>query len=274
MIITDILNIDGWTVKDGAHASLFSLPSLKTPNSVDWPEEDGVQYDTVGLCLSSKEFTVNYVRCLGCDEANEFETALRSSYALTSVKAGDIQDYNGGTPTALTLDLRVKSITKTYNGELCTMAVVYSMDTPLQGSTLSILPLAPHSSGWTMDGYEMGRWGFVGLETALTSYHIDATTKTPLNYAIATQDGDVYDTAATPTRTANTHTLPMLFRLPISKAWSVLNGFATALRQDGMRVLTDPHGDKRECLYNSASCSSCLIQNGEVWAKFSIVFNS
>lgn len=274
MDITDILNVDGWTVKDGAQASLLSLPSLKTPASVDWPEEDGVQYDTVGLSLSSKDIAISYARVLACDKVNEFENALRSSYALTGVKAGALMDYNGGAPKPLTLNLRVKSITKSYNGDLCTLSVVYSMDEPLQGSVLSILPLAPHSSGWTLDGYEMGRWGLVGLETALTSYHTDATTKTPLNYDIATQDGAIYDTGATPVRSETTHTLPMLFRLPIEKAWSVLNGFANALKKDGMRVVTDPHGDKKECLYNSATCLSCLIQNGLVWAKFSIVFKS
>lgn len=274
MEITDILNIDGWAVKDGAQASLLSLPSLKTPNSVDWGEEDGKQYDTIGLCFASKEITISYAKMINSEAVNEFETALRSSYLLSGVKAGDFQDWNSGTPQPLTLDLRVKSVTKSYNGELCTLTVVYSMDTPLQGTTLSVLPAAAYISEWTIDGKDFGFWGFTSLEGALTSYHTDSTTKEPQNYAVATMDGQIWDTGATPVRQESTHTLTMLFRQPIKKAWSLLNGFADILKSDGMRTITDPNGNGKGCIFESGKASAAIVQNGEVWVKFSLSFNS
>lgn len=274
MEITDILNIDGWAVKDGAQASLLSLPSLKTPNSVDWGEEDGKQYDTIGLCLASKEITISYAKIIEAGAVNDFETALRSSYLLTGVKAGGFQDWNSGTPQPLTLDLRVKSVTKSYNGKLCTLTVVYSMDTPLQGTTLSVLPSSAYTSGWTINGKDFGFWGFVSLEGALTSYHTDSTTKEPQNYAVATLDGQIWDTGATPVRQESTHTLTMLFRQPIERAWSILNGFSEVLKSDGMRTITDPNGNEKECIFESGKASAAIVQDGEVWAKFSLSFNS
>ncbi len=274
MEITDILNIEGWAVKDGSQTALLSLPTLKTPNSVDWGEEDGKQYDTLGMCFESKEIAISYLRMIDCGAANEFETALRSSYYLSGVKVGDFQDWNDGTPKPLTLDLRVKSVTKSYNGQLCTIAVSYSMDTPLQGSSLTILPTAAYTSGWTLDGNDFGKWGFVSLEGAITSYNTDSTTKEPQNYKVATLDGEIWDTGANPVRQESKHTLTMLFRQPIDKAWALLNGFANALKADGMRTITDPNGNVKECIYASGSASSAIVQNGEVWAKFSIVFNS
>lgn len=275
MTITDILNVDGWTVKDGSTASLLSLPTLNNPSSVDWPEYDGVQYDTIGMTFAAKDIIIYYAGFTS-PKVSDFESALRSGHSLQGVKAGALMDYNNGDPQPLTLDLRVKGVSKAVDGNLTTLAVTYTMLKPIQGRTADAMSTedAKHLSGWTLNGIDLGRWGFMAIEGSMGGFHVDSTFKDPLNYTVNGQDGAVWDMDTTPHRAENSISIKTLFRMPIGRAWSTLMGFAETLRADGLKSLADPNGYGRGVIFQSGTASAAYIQDGNVWALYELNFKS
>lgn len=275
MTITDILNVDGWTVKDGSTASLLSLPTLNNPSSVDWPEYDGVQYDTIGMTFAAKDIIIYYAGFTS-PKVSDFESALRSGHSLQGVKAGALMDYNNGNPQPLTLDLRVKGVSKAVDGNLTTLAVTYTMLKPIQGSTATALTTeeAKHLCGWTLNGVDLGRWGFRAIEGSLGGFLTDSTLKDPLNYTVKGQDGAVWDMGITPHRVENSITIKTLFRMPLDRAWSTLMGLAETLKADGLKSLAAPNGYGRSVVYQSGAASAAYVKDGNVWALFTLTFKS
>lgn len=282
MEITDLLNINGWGVAAGTYSSLLSLPPIKTMTYVDWPEETSVEFDTTAPRLQNKTFTINYISILSnIGETPELETVFREKQYWEEVqvsKALFFQDYakdetSGKVSYApLALTLRVAGITKTITNSVCNLAISFSMDDPwqAQGTCTPDELTSKNTTRWTIDGVDMGQYGFYPLSGTLAAFCTDGTVKNALEWESTTEHGLRVDTSTVQPRGKTSHAMTFLFNQPTEKAWTMLRTFLSSMTKSGLRQITAPNGLIRNCVYSSCECITAHVNQSQTWAKFTL----
>ena len=151
----------GVVLADGAHRQLFEPPAFKTPDSTEWPEHDGAEYDLEAPVLAGRTLSIplhvldasktpDLVAALADGAYHEFRFEFGVSYNYTFAwRLVSVSSYRSlGRLATLTLSLAEDEWVMWYKD-----FPAYPGDTPFI-----------RTQGYALDGLDFSRWGLWVLD--------------------------------------------------------------------------------------------------------------
>ncbi len=273
---TDIGSVYGVLVSEGGFASLVQWPSLKTPESNDWFEEEGLEVDLSSPVLSSRDVSMEFILANGHNLSGFLDfLAAKTFYSVYSSDLG------------MTFRLRWVSCTKvdTVNGEIGKATLTFADDFPLWGYTRSLAAVTVADSGITLDGTDIASYGVIVLQGTGDSFRTVASAKTPLRRNVDSLGGSITDGVKdgdlTP-ETGSAYDNPILKRgskvlsIKCLMAKMTASQFASNWRcllydlcQSGARAVAG-FGKTLSCYYNSCQVTRFYSATGGLWCEFTV----
>lgn len=270
--MTGRLYIDGsdaWSswrvlVADGGYEGIAAMPPLKSYESNDWHEEDGIEADLSAPVLDRKEASVQFLTLGGMADYYSFIDALED---------GVYHEVNFA-ELGRTYKLRVVSYSNlTLCGKVWRFSVKFCDDFPLSDYEYA----APSGGiayasgqGCRLDGKSLSQYGVTLLRDTTAGVALPASIKANLSRSVAEEAGLEYDGEGAVTRKQKEIRLSCLMRnSTLSGLWGCWDALLYDLTQAGARTLSIPGaGQVVECAYKSCEVSEVLPR--AAWIKFTL----
>lgn len=264
----DAYDAFGVFVRDGGYNGLVQWPSLKTPDSNDWLESDGIEVDLTAPKLDAKTFSILFA---GVDDFS-----VRNLTDYLSDDAYHVFDFR---EIGIVRTLRLVASPARYTvGSLKTFTLDFADDDP--ATLLSDIAPIPVPSCW-QTGYEIdgkplsdyGVWVADGAHDELVkapSVKANLLVNTPAING-AQYDGEDVFFQAKDVR------IKCHIRADIETFWRNYLALLHDLVQPGERKFYyDARIEEYPCHYKSATVTTFTMTGGEVWCDFEItlVFTS
>lgn len=268
-MMTERLIIDGkdafseWgvIVVDQGYNDLVAMPPLKTLDSNDWQEEDGIEADLSAPVLNTKDITIQFAFSGLYNRFDDFVNHLAD---------GAYHTFN------------CKSIGRTYVLRMTQMpnltcaqylgvfAIKFTNDYPLKDYTY----LAPSSSiaevrDFTLDDIPFTKYGCRICAGTLSSVKKAADVKTNLLRNITRKSGAIYDGAEVTYKSKDVKLVVHARATTLSALWRNMDALLYNLTQPGERTLYVAALEQEfPCVYKS--CSVKAFYPEDVWLDFEL----
>lgn len=264
----DAFDCYGVFVVENGYTTLLSWPALKKVESIEWPDEDGIDADLSAPVLDSREFTVNF----GTVDTERAAAMIE----LLSDKAYHSFDFREiGKVFRLRLVSQPK---KNVFYRLEKFDLQLADDFPLTDYTYSA-PVSDGSvsqRGYEIDGRDLSEYGVWVLEGSDNEILKCPAVKKNLVQNIGILAGAIYD-GETVVYQSKEVALKCLIRGNAVMFWHNYNALLHDLTRPGERSLyMESTGEEYPCYYKSAAVSKCNVIRGHIWCEFSVtlVFTS
>lgn len=260
----------GVWITRGGYADLLRFPSLREPETNDWPEEDGVEVDLSEPRLEEKEVSISFL-------------------ATTNTGATDFAAYLAD---AGYHDFRIPSLGRSWRLRLAGQPrnAVYPTATDFSLRFVEDVPLRPGSENaqrfsenvgrfaqnvgrfsddrYMLDNVPFGKYG-VTIDISRSALLSAPTAKVNMNRKVLTADGQIYDAGCLFFQKKET-TFQCHFRAAtVEEFWQGYDAFFAALIQPGERQLyVREIGRSFPCYYKSSSSFRVLTLSGPVVVSF------
>jgi hypothetical protein len=258
----------GVSVADGGYRGLVQYPSLKTPDSNNWAEQDGIEVDLTDLKLDSKTFGIIFNGVLDFSVRNIVDYLSDDAYHEFDFREAGV---------VRTLRLTGNSARRTV-GALKTFTLEFADDNPLDGYEYEAP--TPVASCWQtdfeIDGKPLsdyGVWVKDGTHDELVkspSVKQNLLVNTPAINGAQYDGEDVFFEA----KDVN---IKCHIRADIFTFWRNYNALLYDLVRPGeRRFFYGARNEEYPFHYKSASVSKFTLVGGEVWCDFdlTLVFTS
>lgn len=264
----DAFDCYGVFVVENGYSALLSWPALKKVESIDWPEEDGIDADLSAPVLDTREFTVSF----GTVDTERAAAMIE----LLSDKAYHSFDFREiGKVFRLRLVSQPK---KNVFYRLEKFDLQLADDFPLTDYTYSA-PVSDGSvsqRGYEIDGRDLSEYGVWILEGSDAEIQKCPAAKKNLLQNIGIKSGAIYD-GETVVYQPKEVTLKCLIRGDTAIFWCNYNALLYDLTRPGERCLyVEGIEEEYPCHYKSAKVSKSDVIRGQIWCEFSVtlVFTS
>ena len=267
----------GVWITRGGYADLLRFPSLREPETNDWPEEDGVEVDLSEPRLEEKEVCISFL-------------------ATTNTGATDFVAYLAD---AGYHDFRIPSLGRSWRLRLESQPrnAVYPTATDFSLRFVEDVPLRPGSENaqrfsenvgsfgknvgrfaqnvgrfsddrYMLDNIPFGEYG-VTIDISRSALLSAPTAKVNMNRKVLTADGQIYDAGCLFFQKKEA-TFQCHFRAAtVEEFWQGYDAFFAALIQPGERQLyVREIGRSFPCYYKSSSSFRVLTLSGPVVVSF------
>lgn len=242
----------GIYVSEGGLNGLLSFPSLKEPDKSDWAELNGIEVDLSAPNLDTKEFAMKFA-CSSTSNLSEFIALVKQGYHTFSFPN-----------LSVTRSLRLVSVND-YNGTLIqSFSLTFADDFPLSGYTYQTPILNATSTGVTIDGSDIKRYGLVLLEGSRDEIIKNPPLKANLLVNSKYSTGAVYDAGVAKYQSKEVK-LKLFFE---NWSYSVQNAFLCDLVRVGERTLTF-EGRTFKFYYKSCSVDK-ISYGGAIWVNIEL----
>jgi hypothetical protein len=254
----------GAEIGRGGYAALLAWPSLRTPDTEDWPEEDGIEADLAAPTLQAREIDVPFV----VQGASADAAGLLLLLSQPGLRALEI-------PTlGRSWQLRYESSSETtvYRHEgAITLTVRFAEDTPVRPTAGDYTPgISLPASPYSIDGVSLDAYGITVL-TARGELLKQPAAKANLSREITLADGRVYDAGALQLQTKDVDITLLARAASWADMLASLDNFYLALIAPGARELdSDISGDAYPCYYKQASSWEVIRVGGEPCLRFTL----
>jgi hypothetical protein len=245
------------------HRELAGYPPLKKPESNDWGEEDGAEFDLSSPVADTRELSVNFAFHGSPSRFGAFIEALSD---------GAYHDFDFA-GIGRTCRLRpVSQPDMSQIASLGTFSLRFADDFPLQGYTYA----APQSGivlqcGYALDGRELSEYGVYVLRGSNTEIRKMPAVKKNLLQDLRNRSGVLYDGERVRFQTKDVK-LPCLMRAAtLPGFWRNRDALLYDLIRPGERMLrVDATCGEYACFYKSCS-ASVFAPYGKIWFRFDLV---
>lgn len=266
---------DAWAewgvyVTRGGWADLIAWPALKTPDTLDWPELDGIEADLTAPVLDTRDLTVEMATRRGTAGVGGIIAQLSDGAYHTwqcPRIGGRVYRLRLTEPSALTA----------YEADgLTTFTLKLADDAPLDGYTYQ--PPASTirftgGAGYSLDDTPLTAYGLAVLRGTLAEIERPAAVKTALKRTIKTLPGAIYD-AALPSVVYKSKDIRLTCLLragTLAELWRNYDALLYDLTRPGERTLTVEALGARAipCYYKSASVTD-FYPDDKIWLSLTI----
>jgi hypothetical protein len=258
----------GVFVAEGGYNELIAFPPLKTPKSIDWHEEDGIEADLSAPVLNTKDFSMKFAFAGEQPRLGAF-IELLSDMAYHTFYFKEI----GRT-------FRLRMVSHTNLRTVMTIGLLtlrLADDFPLDGYTYAApaSTIAPHDD-YDLDGRLFTEYGVRVLEGTLDEINKSPAVKQNLLRNIGSKSGAIYDGEAVTFAAKDVKAICLMRAETLAELWQNYNALLYDLTRPEERVLySDATGLEYPCYYKSSTVSE-FCASGKVWLKFTLtlVFTS
>lgn len=251
----------GVIVTDQGYNGLVAMPPLKSPDTNDWQEEDGIEADLTAPVLDTKEASVQFAAIgLRSRPADFLSHLADGAYHTFSCK--DI---------GRTYGLRMVSVPNMdYSPALSVFTVKFADDFPLNGYTY----LAPQSTlaevrDYALDDAPFTKYGCRICAGSLSEVRRAADAKTNLLRNIQRKAGAAYDGARVTFKSKNVKLAVHARAATLAALWRNMDALLYDLARPGGRTLYVAALEQEfPCVYKG--CSVKAFYPEDVWLDFEL----
>jgi hypothetical protein len=246
----------------GEYGGLASYPALKSVESNDWAEEDGLECDLSVPALDTREFSAGF--------SFHNDSSLGAFIeALSDGAYHDLSFVEAGRTCRLRL---VSQGSLSQTSTLGTFALRFADDFPLSGYSYvapqsNIVPLC----GYKLDGRRLSEYGVHVLKGGYTEIQKAPAVKKNLLRNINRLNGAIYDGERVRFQTKDVRLSCLMRAAGMQDFWRNHDALLYDLTRPGERVLyADSTGYEYPCVYKSCSAGRFATE-GKIWFEFGIV---
>jgi hypothetical protein len=253
----------GVFVEDVGYKGIVQYPPLKTPDSNDWAESDGMEVDLTDTKLDSKTFGIEFAGVLDFSVRNLIDYLSDDAY----------HEFNFA-EIGVTRTLRLTGNPNRYTvGTLKTFTLDFADDYPLAGYSY----LAPSrvascwQTGFELDGKPLSDYGVWIRDGAHDELVKSPSVKQNLLVNTPAMNGAQYDGEDVFFQAKDVK-IACHIRADIPTFWRNYNALLYDLTKPGERLFF--YGARNEeypCHYKSASVSTFTLTGGDVWCDFDLM---
>ena len=258
----------GVFVHEGGYNGLVQWPALKTPESNDWPESDGIEVDLTDPKLDTRTFSIQF--------AGTQEFSVRSIVDYLSDDAYHVFDFR---EIGLTRTLRLTNNPARHTvGRLKTFTLDFADDSPLDGYTYEAPTRLSDcwQTGFEIDGKPLSDYGVWVAEGAHDEIVKSPSVKQNLLVNTPAINGALYDGEQVFFKEKEVR-LKCHIKADTATFWRNYLALLYDLTQPGERTFYyERRIEEYPCHYKSASVTAFALVGGQVWCDFEItlVFTS
>lgn len=249
----------------GAYNELVNYPSLKSVESNDWAEEDGLDVDLSEPKIDSKKVSIPFYCGLGTDTILRFINVLAQRPFIASFTA-----LNRAYKLRLISNTKLQQIS-----ELGVFALDFSLDNPTIYSQPNPSSDIARCEDYLIDEIPFTDYGARVLDGALNNIIKAPSLKEPLISKYDTQNGAIVDEDALCRYKHKEVNIPILMRATnINEFWSNYDALLNALISPNARSLYVAALDRNfDCYYKSCRTKVFRItNNNSIWWEFTLIF--
>lgn len=247
---------------ENGYNELIAFPSLKSVDSNDWQEEDGIEADLSQPVLDTKSF----------------QLPVATSYADTRWYRLIERLSDGSYHTfdfrhiGLSFRLRLESVTPSDRlGSLALMALKLSDDFPLVGYRFAApVSAMPYDDSYTLDGVAMSSYGVRVLRGTLSEITKTPEVKANMLRNIKTLSGAIYDPKTVTYKSKDVKLYCLMTAATLSGLWRNWWALLYNLTQPEERSLfVDAIEQAFPCYYKSCQVTEFYVE-GKIWLAFTL----
>jgi hypothetical protein len=247
----------GAYIAKGGYNDLLLLPPLKAPDTVDWPDRDGLSVDLSNPLLAPREVTIPFVVT---QDFESFATGMSHPRAMVTIPS---LSYN-------TSYLRyVSTVSCKRYKEIVLWTIKMAEDDYRPPENLSPPPGDTPDTGYTIDGVNVKNYGLMvnGEER-----HKPASAKKNMNYTTADMSSVYYDTG-----TLYKSSREIIFKCRLNAASGELfykcrQTLLYVLTQPGLRTIRNKDGETYKGYYKNTSGGKLISMRGAFTFDFNLTF--
>lgn len=269
----DIFDRYGVLVKMGGYNNLLSFPSVKTPKSNDWVEEDYEDVDLSMLHLDSRSVSVSFIAVKADSQYEDFIAELIDARVVY---------FSPMEASTEIFKLRYKSQSSLEYGSFIEFAITFEEDVPWSEIALVDTPVGTRGvdNNYLLNGSPLSRYNIAVLKGTKKGVERLSEAKSLLTIKNANMDGQIYDTGGRITFGAREVTLYCLMTdSNVASFWNNYTSFfGTLVKERGEDVINKHllvlglYGKSRKCYYLKQSVREFFVDKGKVWCRFDISF--
>jgi hypothetical protein len=237
-------NVFGVHILRRGYGDLLLFPAMKTPDSNDWPEENGQEVDLSAPRLEAKEVSIPFLAGKRGREWNDFVDFISTpGYRILYIPSLG-REWN--------VRLTGQPAHRTYP-VAAAFTLRFAQDIPLRAEATADPHLLVRKSLYEIDGVPLDRYGIV-VESARDSLLKSSVAKKSLSREIKTVEGQIYDAGSLVFESKEVAFTCFFKTASMEKFWSCYDAFFYALTLPGERELyVDYTGETYPCYYKSTS---------------------
>jgi len=252
----------GVSLEKDAFAGIVEYPPLKSVDTCDWHEYDGIEADLSSPKLDTRSLTIAFI-CL--------ETELTGAM-IEQLSDGAYHTFLFS-KLSLTLSLRLTSQKSRKSlKRLQLFSLEFSDDFPLSGYTYVAPTIVGVSDGFEIDGVDLSVYGIRVLYGTLDEIKTSPDVKENLLVNLNGSSGATYD-GETVTYKSKEVKLSLLMRTDnITDFWSAYRAFLYDLiRPNERQLFVDDTSETYPCYYkDSSAVKMVILPSGRVWCEFDV----
>lgn len=254
----------GIFVQDSGYAGLVQWPSLKSVDSNDWPEDDGIDADLSAPKLESKEFRMSF-----CCVDYEKTTALFQLLTIGAYHVFNFSEIGIEKELRLVSQPSIKTIVP-----LQTFSLQFADDGYMKGYVRQdLIPVAScKRQGYEIDDVDISQYGVRIVSGTLDNLLKTPSAKKNLSVDTKANDGAIYEDTEVNFQSRDI-TLKCILNTQNTPAfWGNFRAFLHDLTQPTERMLHLPDSNEYfSCHYKSSNVSKFTkITDGGVWCEFDV----
>ena len=260
---SDIYTTYGITILENGYNALVNYPPMKTPESNDWQELNGVEVDLTAPKLNTHECTLLFV---ATSKANidSFVAALATGSYHTFVINEIGQSYS----------LRlISQSNRQVTGTMETFSLSFADDYPLSGYSYvapAFAGVAIAQTGYTLDGKSLADYGVYVMEGSEAEIRKSATVKTNLTRNIKAEAGAYYEPTTVTVAQQQVAVKLTLLATTLTAFWKNYKALLYDLSKVGVRPFASATGGSHSCYYVGANVSKFSPTGARIYCDFTL----
>ena len=259
---SDAYSLYRMSVMNTGYKELVAFPPLKSVESNDWAEEDGMEVDLSAPMLDTRELSIRFA-CHGYE--------ARFGAFVESLSGNAYHDFNF-TEIGKTYTLRlVSQPDMSQKHTLSAFSLRFADDFPLPGYSY----LAPQSNivpqrDYEIDGIDLSNYGVYILRGSDTEILKFPAVKKNLLQNIKVKNGAVYDGMSVTFQTKEVKLNCLMRAASLAEFWRNYNAFLYDLTRPKERILhVNSTGYEYPCFYKNCTVSH-FKPFGKIWFEFNL----
>lgn len=258
----DAYSVYGVYITEGGYNELVAMPALKTVETNDWQEEDGIEADLSEPVLNTKDVSIKFA----VTEAHGRYFSLIELLSDGSYHTFDV------TYIGRVFRLRLVSVSVNSSvGDFALMTMKFADDYPLDGYTYKAPERTiPNDDSYTLDGLPFSEYGVRLLRGTLSEITKTPNVKTNMLRNIKTLSGAIYDPKMVIYKSKEVKLSCLMTAPDLETLWRNWDALLYDLTKPEERTLWVGVLEQDFYLYYKSCQVSKFCVDGKIWLQFTL----
>lgn len=259
---------------------LIQMPQFKTPDSTEWDEYDGAEFDLEDPVLDAKTFQIQFCVLNISIVQDLFYILSDGSYHIFNfTEIGRSFKLRLSNNNSISSKVFIGKFTLSLTDDFPPIRYEDGMTAEeISRVYPSVLNVAPYNesvigeTGYTLDGIDFGRFGVHVLDGTYQNILKTPNVRENLKVSVKGESGSEYDDENVLYKTKDVQAKLLIRADNITDFWHRWDSLFTALIQPDTRILySEEIVAEFECFYKSCVISKFdILSTGRVWCEFTV----